>query len=377
MSMRRSVTSVTVAFALAAGSFYESIGEKKRQTPNDVLVVYPRDPYADWARALKVYMMRKYGVHVVLEELSANDPDEDGVMCKAHSGRFVVIPMQVEVTKKLAENRVRHSLLCPDASIYTKLDNKAVMSTLLENNGFLPQIPTLDVCKSDASELKAFVHDHRTFNRFILKPNEGAGSAHQRVLSRNDVTEHLVPIVRRGLWDKPTVMQPLIENHRTIEFNFLAIEGKVVAHLCTISPSGGISEKMWEDGCFLYKHEDPHDLRRILALVENVAETNRLSGLMEFEFLKVEYDEENNVDDKSSCDLYLLEVNPRISSSVVAFDPDSGDLPYVDQLLVPYLRSFGIDVESDANSEQTCRAFWFPPETTAYAYALGKWSVDS
>ena len=93
-----------------------------------------------------------------------------------------------------------------------------------------------------------------------------------------------------------------------------------------------------------------------------MVEQHELRGLLEFEFLK------NHENDK----LFLLEVNPRISSSIVAFDAE-GNSPYIDKLLVPYIRKLGVDIRKSPSLSSSDSKVWFPPELSAESYVKRIW----
>ena len=231
------------------------------------------------------------------------------------------------------------------------------------SSAIIPQIPTLNLETCTASQLCDFVSETKASN-FIVKPTQGAGSLHQTVLTKEDVSGTMVRLISNNLWKKPAVIQPLIENNfSTIEFNIFVDDEDELVWIATHSP-GGLSKENWRDGVDLYPYQDKEDLERILRFVRSMIEQHELRGLLEFEFLK------NHENDK----LFLLEVNPRISSSIVAFDAE-GNSPYIDKLLVPYIRKLGVDIRKSPkhSSSSSDSKVWFPPELSAESYVKQAW----
>eukprot|EP00747_Dinoflagellata_sp_TGD_P150828 gnl/TRDRNA2_/TRDRNA2_177152_c1_seq39.p1 gnl/TRDRNA2_/TRDRNA2_177152_c1~~gnl/TRDRNA2_/TRDRNA2_177152_c1_seq39.p1 ORF type:complete len:299 (-),score=24.78 gnl/TRDRNA2_/TRDRNA2_177152_c1_seq39:414-1310(-) len=235
----------------------------------------------------------------------------------------VVIPVGREVAE-LAAARGWNARLC-SPELYFRLDHKGSM-TSLEFPNTIPQIPTyvipptLTSIQADLSEFRAFASQ---FEAVIIKPADRAGSQGQRICSR----EQGQRICSREQIRLDTVVQPYFKDHVTVEFNFFALNGQLIEWLCTYA-SGGITEDMWTNGTSLQTY-DGEELNRMVSFVRDAIRLHQLHGLMEFEFLI------------SGGQLFFLEINPRISSSVAGFDSD-GCSPYIEKLVVPCLQSFGL-----------------------------------
>lgn len=350
-----------------AGALWWFLGSDNALTKShpDCILVFPRDPYADWARATRTYLKEKYDVRAELEELHENDPERDEVVLSILSTEAkAIIPFEVNVTEFIASEMGNRTILCRNSSTISNLNHKAKQISMLSSPS-IPQIPTLDLETCSASQLCDFVSKTNN-SKFIVKPSRGAGSLHQKVLTKDEVCGTMARLISNKLWKKPAVIQPLIESkYSTIEFNLFVDNDEDLVWIATHSP-GGLSEKNWEDGVILYPYEDKEDLEQILSFVKSMIQRHELRGLLEFEFLK------NHENDE----LFLLEVNPRISSSIVAFDAE-GNSPYIDRLLVPYIRKLGVDVRNpapskDSSSSSSCKV-WFPPELSAESYVKEQW----
>lgn len=67
-----------------------------------------------------------------------------------------------------------------------------------------------------------------------------------------------------------------------------------------------------------------------------MAKKHKAGGFIEIEFLQP----------KNTEDIYLLEVNPRISGWIETFTINGISTPYIDLLLVPYIETFGFDLKN-------------------------------
>ena len=367
--MRRRATLITTATTTGMlWWWYFGSGNVLSKSRPDCVLVFPRDPYKDWARATRTYLREKYGIRSELQELHLDDPEREEVILSIISTEAkAVIPFEVNVTEYVASELKELTSLCRDSQTILNLNDKAKQITLLSSS-VIPQIPTLNLDTCTSSQLREFVANTKS-RKFIVKPSQGAGSLHQTVLTREEAENTMVRLISNGLWNKPAVIQPLIEeSYSTIEFNVFVDEEKHIRWIATHSP-GGLSEKNWTEGVTLFSYDDKNDLDRILCFTRDVVERYELRGLMEFEFLRVRGD---------NRELYLLEVNPRVSSSIVAFDSD-GNSPYIDNLLVPYIASLGVSLSPQHVDKPSSPQVdvWFPPELTASSYVESIWCGSS
>lgn len=327
----------------------ESSSESEPDGPC-ILLVHNKQPFDDWAATLRSYLRTRFQVHVrsmslnvqrlgLLERLELDNPAN------------VIIPFGREVTELVCA-REGSALLC-SADLYYRLDHKGCMFSL-EFPATISQIPTyvipptIDSAHTKLPEFRSFVSGYEAV---IIKPAEEAGSKGQRIISRERVQD-LLDKSHNGLCPlelADTVVQPYLENHITVEFNFFALEGELIEWLCT-QATGGITEDMWTNGTRL-KTYDGEELSRIVSFVRDTIRLHQLHGLMEFEFLILD------------GQVFLLEINPRISTSITGFD-NQGFSPYIEKLVVPYLQSFGLLKEEKLSHWQAPCVFC-PPEKHA------------
>jgi len=342
-----------MAIGTAAGVFTE------RRKEHIVRILHPpRQPYTDWGRALAYYLKKRYQLLAVTTHYAPNDPDVDVTMRSLHSDRVALIPMSVEVTQALAENKIASAILCTDnPDIYDMLNDKGRQSVEILTSHGISSLPTFDMgdrAAATGDALREFVARNDA-KQYVLKPSKGAGSQHHKIITREEVIGTMARLLNQRLWEKPCVIQPYHSSHATVEFNFFALDGEIVDSLCTISECG-LSEEMWERGLVLKTYRGKA-LENIVRFAKSVVAKHRLSGLMEFEFLRVR-------DDHDVETLYFLECNPRISSSVVAFDAD-GISPYVEKLVIPYLIAVGVLANDVVARESNFDVFEYPPDCEA------------
>lgn len=351
-SMPRQVAAESVLVAQdldEQSSEQESSSESESDGPS-ILLVHNKQPFDDWAATLCSYLRTRFQVHVrsmsihvqrlgLLERLELDNPAN------------VIIPFGREVTELVCA-REGSAHVC-SADMYYRLDHKGCMSSL-EFPATISQIPTYVIpptitsAHANLPELTSFVSGYEAV---IIKPVEEAGSKGQRILSRELVHDllHKSPNAACPLELADTVVQPYLENHTTVEFNFFASRGELIEWLCT-QATGGITEDMWANGTRLQTY-DGEELSRIVSFVRDTIRLHQLHGLMEFEFLI------------SGGQVFLLEINPRISTSITGFD-SQGFSPYIEKLVVPYLQNFGLLKDKELSHWQAPSVFC-PPEKHA------------
>lgn len=303
---------------------------------NSVLVAYPESGYpveeyngnptheyiAKRALLLQRVLKEQYALDIDVRLLKGN---EVGGLEKYNC----IIPFMVNIPQNLSAVKAKNALYIENPKIYTKVDLKAdIIGFKFVDENEIEQIPTLDLFRADALELFAFVEAQK-FHDFILKPEDGAGSVDQIILNKADIK------TIESYLGKCFVIQPYLKDHDIFAINALMIDGKIEAHFGSINCGGLAANTIPID--YIFNETVSNDswretYDRILDFTRRFSKKHKVGGFIEIEFLQP----------KGSKDIFLLEVNPRISGWLESFCNEV--IPYIDILVVPYLHHFGVEI---------------------------------
>jgi len=220
---------------------------------------------------------------------------------------------------------------CPH-SIYQKLDNKHEMMDFefvpKGSQVNIPQIPTHYVTNETSEvEIQKFMNE-RIYEKYILKQENGAGSNNMIIVSTaKEATQ--IEYGHGGFY----VMQPYIWPHKQLSMNFMAYEGKVEGELLSECDGGQNPEIMVKLGymCALVP-DDAWFAPIIKEFLQQFVAHNHISGMMGIDFML------------AGKDLYLMEVNPRVTGIESMIDKRGASI-YWDRILSRYFEHCGIPMK--------------------------------
>jgi len=240
-----------------------------------------------------------------------------------------------------------------DPNLYTTMDDKAESSwRQLPADGIcFTEIPTLNMSTADDKSLSSFLKSHSSFRQFMLKPSDEAASVGQEVVSTQDIASFLKYLGR------PYIAQPFFEQHQILTIDFVAIEGDVRGHHC-FYVEGPIQNSHWKEG--LYQQvlcnapsKIQEEFRRIEALACQLSKKLCLNGIFEIEFL---YD---------GAQTFFLELN--LLPGLYGID-EQGIMPVLEQVMVPYLMHFQVDVTPRTDFIFNEKGQFYPPSGNSAPY---------
>jgi hypothetical protein len=245
------------------------------------------------------------------------------------------------------------TLVLSDSSLYSTMDDKAedAWRQLPSDKLRFTEIPTLNMLTASRQSVDQFVKTHSSLEYLMLKPSDEAASVGQEVISVHD-KEGLQKYVGRAY-----IAQPFFNQHKILTIDFLAIEGDVKGHHC-FYVDGPIQNSHWKTG--LYQQvlcnapaEILFEFDRIRSLTQSLSKQLGLNGIFEIEYL---YD---------GSQAYFLELN--LLPGLYGID-DCGLMPVLEQVVVPYLQHFHVDVEPQTDFTFGPRGQFYPPSGCSAAY---------
>lgn len=220
---------------------------------------------------------------------------------------------------------------CPH-SIYQKLDNKHEMvdfEFVPKGSALnIPQIPTHYVTNETAeADIQEFMNEFQ-YEKYILKQENGAG-ANNIIIVKTAKEATKVEYGHGGFY----VMQPFIWPHKQLSMNIMAYEGKVEGMLLADCDGGQNPEIMVKLGymCILVP-DDAWFAPKIKAFIKEFVAHNHISGMMGVDFML------------AGQDLYLMEVNPRVTGMEALIDKRGASV-YWDRILSRYFEHCGIPMK--------------------------------
>merc|ERR1719440_196126 len=213
------------------------------------------------------------------------------------------------------------------------------------------EIPTLNMLLADEESVEKFVKVNPTFQQLMVKPSDEAASVGQAVVPIQNVPEIL------SYLGKAYIAQPFFKQHKILTIDFLAVEGEVKGHHC-FYVDGPIENRHWKEG--LYQQvvcNAPQAIREefdeIKTLIEHLTKSVGLNGIFEVEFL---YDGFHS---------YFLELN--LLPGLYGID-DQGLMPVIEQVIIPYLQHFHIDIEQKMDFHFGPKGQFYPPSGKSAPY---------
>lgn len=209
----------------------------------------------------------------------------------------------------------------------------------------------MNMLLADEQAVEQFVKANPTFQQLMLKPSDEAASVGQEVVSVRDSAGLLRYLGR------PYIAQPYFKQHKILTIDFLAVEGVVKGYHC-FYVDGPIENRHWKEGL----HQQvvcnaPQTIREefdgIRTLIQNLSKSVNLNGIFEVEFL---YDGFHS---------YFLELN--LLPGLYGID-DQGLMPVIEQVVVPYLQHFHIDIEQKVDFQFGPKGQFYPPSGSSAPY---------
>jgi hypothetical protein len=311
-----------------------------------VFLFMPSDEkWSDKASLIRDYFRSMHGIEITIVDKL---PTENGILISLEKDRLISSAQQIHSSESNLE-----ALLLSDPTLYSTMDDKAESSwRQLSADGLcFQEIPTLDMSKADDTSLSKFLESHSSFEHFMLKPSDEAASVGQAVVPVHDTIQFMKYIGR------PYIAQPFFKQHKILTIDFVAVEGEVKGHHC-FYVDGPIQNNHWKAG--LYQQvlcnapAEIHDeFRRIQVLTQSLSHSLCLNGIFEIEFL---YD---------GAQTFFLELN--LLPGLYGID-EQGLMPVLEQVLVPYLMHFEVDIvpRTDFIFEQ--RGQFYPPSGSSAPY---------
>jgi len=287
--------------------------------------------YDERSKFFQAYMQ---SVHEVSVEIRNIESPTDIEEIKASGVPVIAASVGLPIMLAGAKN----ALTCEDPEIYRCLDDKAKMTEFKFPQQFsqIPTVPLKDATEADILGLDC--------EEIFIKPCEGAASEDQFKVDVKTAMEYI---------GQHVVAQPYFAEHETIELNFLAVEGEMIDWMAITTP-GGVQNEMYYKG--MKKISMRGELAQSMAeFARDMCEMHQISGVMEIEFLK------------SGDNVYLLEVNPRISASICVMNED-GLCEYLERLVCPYLAHLGAAVKPIKWEDKHNKNLLLPPLQSVYKF---------
>jgi len=212
------------------------------------------------------------------------------------------------------------------------LDNKADMAAFNFSRGnsavAIPQIPTLRREDLTAEKVKRFVNENGV-TQMIAKENWGGGGFGMIIKSAEEWLEELKDEKRLMKYQRNYVLQPYYENVQVWGWDAFLVDGEVMGEIIgSCAPLTDDAHKMGYE----YQVVDGGDIHdKIKAFNAEWVRQHKISGFCGVEFLF----------DLDKQELFLMEVNPRISGTIACFEKERRS-PYFYRLVMPYLARFGL-----------------------------------
>jgi hypothetical protein len=311
-----------------------------------VYLFMPRDEkWSDKAVLIQNYFRLMHNVSVlIVDEL----PTDGGILLSLEKEHLI------SAAKHIKNGDVNlEALLLDDPSIYSTMDDKSESSwRQLSDDGLcFREIPTLNMSTTDSHRLSNFLAAHPSFEYFMVKPSDEAASVGQEVVSAQDILGFSKYIGR------PYIAQPFFKQHQILTIDFVAIGGDVKGYHCFYA-DGPIQNSHWKEG--LYQQvlcNAPQEIRdefqRIHTLAQRLSKSLCLNGIFEIEFL---YDGEQ---------AFFLELN--LLPGLYGID-EQGLMPVLEQVVVPYLMHFQVDISPRTDFIFAESGQFYPPSGTSAPY---------
>jgi hypothetical protein len=322
------------------------MGARTASTENTVFLLMPSDAkWSDKATLIQHYLRAMHDIDITLV---SEPPSDDGILISLEKGNLI------STAQRLSSDSCKlDALVLEDASLYITMDDKAEASwRQLPADGLrFKEIPTLNMLVADEQGVAHFVHANPTFQQLMLKPTDEAASVGQEVVAVHDSAGLLKYLGR------PYVAQPFFQQHKILTIDFLAVEGDVRGYHC-FYVDGPIENRHWKEG--LYQQvvcNAPQHIREefgdIINLIHSLSTSLCLNGIFEVEFL---YDGFHS---------YFLELN--LLPGLYGID-DQGLMPVLEQVVIPYLQHFHVDVQQRIDFHFGPMGQFYPPSGASAPY---------
>merc|ERR1719440_411981 len=313
---------------------------------SNIFLLMPCDAkWSDKAVMIQDYLQRMHRTDITLV---SEPPSEDGILISLEKDNLIsAVHHLKDGSSKL------DALVLEDANLYTVMDDKAEASWRQLPMGGLrfKEIPTLNMLLADAPAVENFVKANPTFQQLMVKPSDEAASVGQEVISVRDSAALLRYLGR------PYIAQPFFKKHKILTIDFLAVDGVVKGYHC-FYVDGPIENRHWKEG--LYQQvlcNAPQSIREefdgIKNLIHALSKSVSLNGIFEVEFL---YDVFHS---------YFLELN--LLPGLYGID-DQGLMPVIEQVIVPYLQHFHIEIEQRLDFHFGPKGRFYPPSGKSAPY---------
>jgi hypothetical protein len=252
------------------------------------------------------------------------------------------------------------ALLLSDPQLYQEMDDKSqhTWRQLPSASMCFDEIPTLNMMIASADEVLQLLDANMHVQQFMLKPADEAASVGQAVIPVENVSEIM------SYLGKSYIAQPFFTKHKILTIDFLAIDGELKGHHC-FYVDGPIENAHWKTG--LHQQvlcnatpEITQEFERIQELAQQLSKKLGLNGIFEIEFL---YDYKK---------AYFLELN--LLPGLYGID-ENGMMPVLEQVVVPYLQHFQVDIQPRRDFQFDLKGQFYPPSAHSLEYYINMYSA--
>jgi hypothetical protein len=319
------------------------------------LLMPTNQKWSDKARLIQHYFQRMHHVEIDIVE-------------KLPAGNGILIALEKDLLISAAEQLQGHgsrseALLLSNPELYREMDDKSQHSwRQLPGSMQFNEIPTLNMMSATDDEVLQFLDANMHVQHFMLKPADEAASVGQAVIPVENISEIM------SYLGTSYIAQPFFTEHKILTIDFLAIDGEVTGHHC-FYVDGPIENAHWKTG--LYQQvlcnatpEITQEFERIQELAQQLSKKLHLNGIFEIEFL---YDYKK---------AYFLELN--LLPGLYGID-DDGLMPVLEQVVVPYLQHFQVDIQPQKDVLFDLKGQFYPPSAHSLEYYINMYgeAVDA
>jgi biotin carboxylase/DeoR/GlpR family transcriptional regulator of sugar metabolism len=315
---------------------------------NQVSLLMPSCPkWSDKARLIRHYFQKMHSVEI---EIVNQPSSRDGILIALEKENLALAARQTRI-----EGCNVKALVLNDPSLYFEMDDKSLCGwrQFASGDASFNEIPTLDMKTASEREAMEFIEACGSVERLMLKPSDEAASVGQAVIATQDTAEIL------AFLGKSYVAQPFFSEHKILTIDFLAIDGEMKGQHC-FYVDGPIENCHWKTG--LYQQvlcnatpEIQKEFETIQELTRLLCQKHGLSGIFEIEFLH------------SHGQTFFLELN--LLPGLYGID-EQGLMPLMENIFVPYLQHFDIDIQPRSDFEYAPMGQFYPPSAKSLEHYI-------